>query len=76
MVMHIGEQPMSSTKRHNTSTRLSITLTQKQHREIKRVAKRKRVSRAWVVRDAVDQYLEARAALLSSRTSSSSDAAE
>ena len=74
--MHIGERSMSSAKRHTTSTRLSITLTQEQHREIKRVAKRKCVSRAWVVRDAVGQYLEAQAPLFSGRTSSSSDAAE
>ena len=74
--MYIGEQSMSSTERHTTSTRLSITLNQEQYREIKRVAKRKRVSHAWVVRDAVDQYLEAQAPLFYGRPSSSSDAAE
>ena len=54
----------------NTSTRLSITLTQEQHREIKRIAKRNRVSRAWIVRDAVGQYLEAPAPLFSGRRGS------
>ncbi|MDE2926822.1 MAG: ribbon-helix-helix domain-containing protein [Acidobacteriota bacterium] len=65
---------MSSTERH--TRRLSITLTREQYRELERVARHKRVSRAWVVRDAVDQYLEAQMPLFSSRTISSSDSGE
>ena len=63
---------MSSTKRGTASTRLSITLTQDQYRELERVATRKRVSLAWVVRYAVDLYLEAQSPLFAGRINSSS----
>jgi predicted DNA-binding ribbon-helix-helix protein len=40
-------------------TRLSVTLPADHYREMQHFAARKKVSMAWVVRDAVDQYLAA-----------------
>ena len=48
---------MATAKKRSTSIRLSITLPKQQHKEIDLLSKRKRVSLAWVIRDAVDQYL-------------------
>jgi predicted transcriptional regulator len=55
-------------KKRSPSVRFSITLPREQHKELDRLAERKRVSLAWVIRDAVDQYLEAQAPLFRSRT--------
>ena len=38
-------------------TRLSVTLPADHYRQMQQVAARKKVSMAWVVRDAVDHYL-------------------
>lgn len=40
-------------------TRLSVTLPPDHYREMQHLASRKKVSMAWVIRDAVDQYLAA-----------------
>lgn len=45
------------------SVRLSITLSVEQHQYLERVAKRQRVSLAWVVRDAIRRYMDAAAPL-------------
>ena len=42
--------------------RLSVTLPPDHYREMQHLASRKKVSMAWVVRDAVDQYLAAHGA--------------
>jgi predicted transcriptional regulator len=41
------------------SVRLSVTLRTTAHDELARIAEKKRVSTAWVVREAVERYLEA-----------------
>ncbi len=38
--------------------RISVSLTDRHYKELERIAQGKRVSIAWVVRDAVDCYLE------------------
>jgi len=38
-------------------SRLSISLSTTQYREVSRLASQKRVSVAWVIRDAVEDYL-------------------
>lgn len=40
-------------------TRLSVSLPAGDYEHLNRLAKRKRVSLAWIVRDAVRQYLDA-----------------
>lgn len=40
-------------------TRVSVTVPQKHYTELSRIAEKKRVSVAWVVRAAVEQYLTA-----------------
>lgn len=48
--------------------RVSISIPQDHYRELARIAGQKRVSVAWVVRDAVDSYLSAETPLLRPRT--------
>lgn len=44
--------------------RLSVSLTVEQHRELNEIAKKNRVSIAWVVREAIDRLLKDDALLL------------
>lgn len=48
------------------NVRVSITLPSEHHDDLQRLAARKRVSLAWVVRDAVERYLENQAPLFRS----------
>lgn len=41
-------------------TRASVTFPSELYAELERIAEQKKVSVAWVVRDAVEKYLEAR----------------
>ena len=41
-----------------TSVRISVTFSPEDYAELQRLAERKRVSLAWVVRDAVERCLE------------------
>ena len=45
-------------------TRLSVTLSKEDHDQVCRMAKIKKVSAAWIIRDAVEKYLLADAPLL------------
>ena len=38
--------------------RLSVSLTAEQHRELNEIARKNRVSAAWVVREAIDRLLK------------------
>ena len=55
-----GESPA---ERENGSVRLSVSLSAEQHAYLEQVAKRQRVSLAWVVRDAILRYMDAEAPL-------------
>ena len=46
------------------SIRISVSLPPEDHAEIERIAEQKKVSLAWVVREAVDRYLSAESPLL------------
>lgn len=48
----------------NTPHRLSVTLTDEQHRELIEIARKNRVSAAWVVREAVERFLKDQMPLL------------
>lgn len=41
-----------------TTHRLSVSLTADQHRELNEIARKNRVSVAWVVREAIDRLLK------------------
>ena len=47
-----------------TTVRTSVTLSADDYSELERIAEKKKVSVAWVVRDAVDSYLNQEAPLL------------
>lgn len=48
-----------TTKATQEATRASVTFPADTYVELERIAEEKKVSVAWVVRDAVDKYLEA-----------------
>lgn len=50
-------------EKESGSVRLSVSLSPKQYEYLDRVAKRQRVSLAWVVRDAILRYMDAEAPL-------------
>ena len=45
------------TKIRNPKVRTSVSLSEEAYREVERIAEQKKVSVAWVVREAVEQYL-------------------
>lgn len=47
----------AKTAKRKTTVRTSVTVSESDYREIERIAERKKVSVAWVMRDAVQQYL-------------------
>ena len=47
----------------HSGTRVSVTFDEADYAEVQRLARERRVSAAWVVRDAVHRYLEAEAPL-------------
>ena len=54
-------------KESKKSTRITVSLPQESYETVVRIAKNKRVSTAWVVRDAVDKYLAADVPLFANR---------
>ena len=54
-------------KKTKPSVRTTISIPREDHAELERIAKKKKVSVAWVVREAVDRYLEAESPLLRRR---------
>jgi len=49
---------MNEEERERGSIRLTISLSAKQHEYLERAAKQRRVSLAWVVRDAILRYMD------------------
>ena len=54
----------SSTAATERTVRASVSFPEQHYLELERIAERQKVSMAWVVRDAVEQYLKARWPLL------------
>jgi len=59
-----AHETRNSTSPPTASARLSISLSPEHHEILERVAQEKRVSIAWVVRDAIHDYLAQRWPLL------------
>jgi metal-responsive CopG/Arc/MetJ family transcriptional regulator len=49
---------MAAHSHDDKSSRLSVSLTADQYRELNEIAKKNRVSVAWVVREAIDRLLK------------------
>lgn len=49
---------MTTHVQDDKAARLSVSLTTGQHRELNEIAKKNRVSVAWVVREAIDRLLK------------------
>lgn len=47
----------SESRRRSPSTRVSVSLSQELHHTLQAIAKQKKVSVAWVVRDATETYV-------------------
>lgn len=52
-----GAMARSDGKQKANTHRVSVTFSPDQYEDLQRIAKNKRVSLAWVVRDAVERYL-------------------
>jgi hypothetical protein len=53
------------------TTRASVSLASADYEQIARIASQKKVSIAWVIREAVEVYLESKAPLLSTKNARS-----
>jgi hypothetical protein len=57
-MMHVAEVPNSaSTPKGERSPRLSVTIPFETYDSLERIARKKKVSLAWVVRDAAERYV-------------------
>jgi hypothetical protein len=63
--MQMGKTAGSETTVNGKMVRTSVCLPSLSHAELEKVASQKKVSVAWVVREAVEQYLAGRAPLFS-----------
>lgn len=50
--------PETAHLQDDKSVRLSVSLSADQHRELNEIARKNRVSAAWVVREAIDRLLK------------------
>lgn len=64
----LKDSPGNGGEREVGSVRLSVSLSPEQYEYLERVAKRQRVSLAWVVRDAILRYMDAEAPLFANQT--------
>lgn len=60
-------QPRTRHARGAGTRRTSVSLPAELHREVSQIAKQKKVSRAWVIREAVEMYVEGKWPLFSQR---------
>ncbi|MDG4550270.1 MAG: ribbon-helix-helix domain-containing protein [Candidatus Contendobacter sp.] len=60
----------SSTATTERTVRASVSFPEQHYLELEQIAKRQKVSMAWVIRDAVEEYLKARWPLLENSKSS------
>ena len=57
--MHAGAMSSESAKRQQTGTRITVTVPPDHYEQVCRMAKSKKVSNAWIIRDAVEKYIQA-----------------
>jgi metal-responsive CopG/Arc/MetJ family transcriptional regulator len=57
-VVHLENSPMAQRRiGHEKSVRASVSFSDSQYEELQRIADEKRVSLAWIVRDAIERYI-------------------
>jgi len=64
----VAQRPGIRKKRRVGSLRTSVSLPIALHRELEQIARQKKVSLAWVIRDAAEGYIEGKWPLLSRST--------
>ncbi len=57
--MHPTETANQNSAAKTSGTRITVTLPPDDYTEVRRIAKEKKVSASWVVRDAVERYVKA-----------------
>lgn len=57
--MQDGDMPSESPKSRQTGTRITVTVPPDHYQLVCRMAKVKKVSNAWIIRDAVEKYIQA-----------------
>lgn len=61
--MQNGAMPKDDRKSDRNGTRITVTIPPEHYELVCRMAKGKKVSNAWIIRDAVEKYIEADAPL-------------
>jgi predicted transcriptional regulator len=64
MLMQDGSMSKDGTATERNGTRITVTIPPDHYDLVCRMAKVKKVSNAWIIRDAVEKYIEADAPLL------------
>ena len=54
---------MPKTKETKKSVRMSVSIPPEDYEDLERIAEQKKVSVAWVIREAIEQYLKAESPL-------------
>ena len=57
--MQDGATSSESAKRQQTGTRITVTVPPDHYEQVCRMAIAKKVSNAWIIRDAVEKYIQA-----------------
>lgn len=57
--MHADAMSSKPAKRQQTGTRITVTVPPDHYAQVCRMAKGKKVSNAWIIRDAVERYIQA-----------------
>lgn len=65
--MQHGAMSSHQAKRRHSGTRITVTIPPEHYEQVCRMAKAKKVSNAWIIRDAVEKYVEADAPLFVGR---------
>lgn len=56
--MHPKEPSDQKSEANSSGTRITVTLPPGDYAEVRRMAKEKKVSASWVIRDAVEKYIQ------------------
>ena len=56
---------ISSSKEQHSGTRITVTVPPDHYKHVRQMAREKKVSNAWVIRDAVEKYIDAEAGVKS-----------
>jgi predicted transcriptional regulator len=65
--MQHGAMSSQSSKGRRSGTRITVTVPPDDYEQVCRLAKARKVSNAWIIRDAVEKYIQADAPLFAGK---------